>query len=96
MALAAARQVAADAGENETVGAGPVRRRAAVAALLDAERLGFVLLVLPVVLLFFCAHGLMGRWVAQRAGALGTGLGLGLALAWALGVSFPLFVGSFG
>ncbi|HKK23341.1 MAG TPA: alpha/beta fold hydrolase [Pseudohaliea sp.] len=67
----------------------------AVAALLDAERLGFVLLVLPVVLLFFCVHGLMGRWVAQRAGPLGAGVGLGLALAWALGVSFPLFAGSF-
>jgi hypothetical protein len=66
-----------------------------LAALLDRERLGFVLLVLPVVLLFFCVHGLMGRWVAQRAGPLGAGIGLGLALAWALGVSFPLFAGSF-
>ncbi|MHA7816020.1 MAG: alpha/beta fold hydrolase [Pseudohaliea sp.] len=65
----------------------------ALAALLDRERLGFVLLVLPVVLLFFCIHGLMGRWVAQRAGPLGAGVGLGLALAWALGVSFPLFAG---
>ncbi|KGE03029.1 alpha/beta hydrolase [Pseudohaliea rubra] len=67
----------------------------ALAALIDRERLGFVLLVLPVVLLFFCVHGLMGRWVAQRAGPLGAGVGLGLALAWALGVSFPLFAGSF-
>ncbi|MEQ8264912.1 alpha/beta fold hydrolase [Pseudohaliea sp.] len=66
-----------------------------LAALLDQERLGFVLLVLPVVLLFFCVHGLMGRWVAQRAGPLGAGIGLGLALAWALGVSFPLFAGRF-
>ncbi len=67
----------------------------ALAAFLDRERLGFVLLVLPIVLLFFCVHGLMGRWVAQRAGPLGAGIGLGLALAWALGVSFPLFAGSF-
>ncbi len=66
-----------------------------IAALLDRERLGFVLLVLPVVLLFFCVHGLMGRWVAQRAGPLGAGVGLGLALAWALGVSFPLFAGEY-
>jgi esterase/lipase len=66
-----------------------------LAALLDRERLGFVLLVLPVVLLFFCVHGLLGRWVAQRAGPLGTGIGLGLALAWALGVSFPLFAGEY-
>ena len=67
----------------------------ALAALLDRERLGFVLLVLPVVLLFFCVHGLLGRWVAQRAGPLGAGIGLGLALAWALGVSFPLFAGEY-
>ena len=63
----------------------------ALAALLDRERLGFVLLVLPVVLLFFFVHGVLGRWTAQRAGPLGAGVGLGLALAWALGVSFPLF-----
>ncbi|MEM6574570.1 MAG: alpha/beta fold hydrolase, partial [Pseudomonadota bacterium] len=64
------------------------------AAALDPERLTFVLIVLPVIVLFFVVQGLMGRWVGQRSGAAAAGLGLGLCLAWALGVSFPLFAGS--
>lgn len=63
------------------------------AAALDPEELTFVLIILPVVLLFFLVHGLLGRWVGQRAGAASAGAGLGLCLAWALGVSFPLFAG---
>jgi hypothetical protein len=51
----------------------------------------FVLIVLPVFVLFFLVHGVMGRWIGQRAGATAAGLGLGLCLAWALGVSFPMF-----
>lgn len=62
-----------------------------IAAVLRPDDLTFVLIVLPVFVLFFLVHGLMGRWVGQRAGALAAGLGLGLCLAWALGVSFPLF-----
>jgi len=62
-----------------------------IAGAIDPENLLFVLIVLPVFVLFFLVHGLMGRWVAQRAGATTAGLGLGLCLAWALGVSFPLF-----
>jgi pimeloyl-ACP methyl ester carboxylesterase len=62
-------------------------------ALIDPENLTFVLIVLPVFVLFFFVHGLMGRWVARRSGAVAAGLGLGLCLAWALGVSFPLFAG---
>jgi pimeloyl-ACP methyl ester carboxylesterase len=61
------------------------------AAALDPEQLTFVIIVLPVFVLFFVVQGLMGRWVARRAGAVAAGLGLGLCLAWALGVSFPLF-----
>lgn len=62
-----------------------------VAGAVNPAELMFVLIVLPVFLLFFLVHGLMGRWVAQRAGATAAGLGLGLCLGWALGVSFPLF-----
>ncbi len=65
----------------------------AAAAALDPERLTFVVIVLPVLLLFFLVYGLMGRWVAQRMGPAPAGIGLGLCLAWALGVSFPLFAG---
>jgi len=63
----------------------------AIAALMDPDQLTFVLIVLPVFVLFFLVHGLMGRWVARRSGPVAAGVGLGLCLAWALGVSFPLF-----
>lgn len=58
---------------------------------LDPERFFFVVIIFPVLLLFFCVHGLMGRWIGQQAGAVTAGIGLGVILAWALGVSFPLF-----
>ena len=63
----------------------------ALAVLLDTERLFFLAMIAPVILLFFVVFGLMGRWVAVRAGAASAGVALGLILAWALGVSFPLF-----
>lgn len=62
-----------------------------IAAVIDPQSLTFVLIVLPVFLLFFLVHGLMGRWIARRSGAVAAGIGLGLCLAWALGVSFPMF-----
>ena len=62
------------------------------AAFLHLDRLLFVLIILPVIALFFLVLGPLGRWVARRSGAGAAGLGLGVILAWALGVSFPLFV----
>lgn len=62
-----------------------------IAALTDPEARGFLLIIFPVLVLFFLVHGLMGRWIAQKAGAATAGIGLGLVLAYALGVSFPLF-----
>lgn len=64
----------------------------AAAAFMDMERLLFVLIILPVIGLFFLILGPLGRWVARISGAGAAGLGLGVILAWALGVSFPLFV----
>lgn len=64
----------------------------AAAAFLDLDRLLFVLIILPVIALFFLILGPLGRWVARQSGAGSAGLGLGAILAWALGVSFPLFV----
>lgn len=62
-----------------------------LAVVLDFERLFFLLLILPVIVLYFLVFGLMGRWVGRRSAApLACGLGLGVILAWALGVSFPL------
>ena len=62
-----------------------------IAVALDPHELFFLVMIAPVILLFYVIYGLMGRWVAQRSGATAAGVGLGLALAWALGVSFPLF-----
>ena len=63
-----------------------------IAVLLDPERLFFLILVLPVILLFFLTFGLIGGWVGRRTGsAFAMGIGLGIILAWALAASFPLF-----
>jgi dienelactone hydrolase len=63
----------------------------AIAVALDFEGLFFLLIVLPVIVLFFLVYGLLGRWTGRASTAATTGLGLGIILAWALGVTFPLF-----
>ena len=61
------------------------------AVALDFEGLFFLIMIAPVIVLFYALFGLVGRWVARRQGAMAAGLGLGLCLAWSLGVSFPMF-----
>ncbi len=63
----------------------------ACAVALDFEGLFFLIMIAPVIVLFYALFGLVGRWVARRQGAMAAGLGLGLCLAWSLGVSFPMF-----
>ena len=64
-----------------------------VAVALDFERLFFLVLIFPVILLFYGTFGMMGRWIGRRTGsAMAVGLGLGLLLGWALGVSFPMYM----
>ncbi|MBT8415467.1 MAG: alpha/beta hydrolase [Boseongicola sp.] len=65
----------------------------AIAVALDFEGLFFVLMIAPVIVLFYIAFGTMGHAVSTRSGPLAPGLALGLLLAWSLGVSFPLFQG---
>jgi hypothetical protein len=65
----------------------------ALAVALDFEGLFFVVMIVPVIVLFFLVFGSMGRAVAARAGATAPGLALGVILGWALAVSFPLFQG---
>ncbi|WP_299652420.1 alpha/beta hydrolase [uncultured Tateyamaria sp.] len=62
-----------------------------IAVALDFEGLFFLIMIAPVIILFFLTFGLMGRAVARATGPSTAGLALGLVLAWALGVSFPLF-----
>ncbi len=63
------------------------------AVALDFEGLFFLMMIAPVLVLFYLVFGTMGRAVALRVGPLSSGLALGVVLAWALGVSFPLFQG---
>jgi hypothetical protein len=64
----------------------------AAAVALDFERLFFLVIILPVIVLFFLLFGMMAGWVGRRTGLpAAAGLGLGLVLAWALGVTFPMF-----
>ncbi|KUF10265.1 alpha/beta hydrolase [Pseudoponticoccus marisrubri] len=62
-----------------------------IAVALDFEGLFFLIMIAPVLVLFYLVFGTMGRHAARRTGPLAPGLALGLVLAWALGVSFPLF-----
>jgi energy-coupling factor transporter transmembrane protein EcfT len=62
-----------------------------IAVALDLEGLFFLLIIAPVIVLFFFVHGAMGRAFGKRAGPLLAGIALGIILAWALGVSFPMF-----
>lgn len=62
-----------------------------IAVALDFEALFFLLLIAPVLILFYLVFGTMGRAVTQQTGPLASGLALGMVLAWSLGVTFPLF-----
>lgn len=63
-----------------------------LAVALNFEALFFLLIILPVIVLFFLLFGTMAGWVGRRTGLpAAAGLGLGLVLAWALGVTFPMF-----
>jgi len=62
------------------------------AVALDFQRLFFLLIIIPVIVLFFAVFGTMAGWVSRRTQSpAATGLALGLILAWAVGVSFPIF-----
>lgn len=62
-----------------------------LAVALDFEGLFFLIMIAPVMVLFYLIFGTVGRQAARVSGPLAPGLVLGLVLAWALGVSFPLF-----
>ncbi len=66
-----------------------------LAIALDYEGLFFLLIILPVIVVFFVVFGLIGGWFGRRTGSvMAVGIGTGFVLAWALGVTFPLFIDS--
>ena len=63
----------------------------AVDGALDFERLFFLLIILPIVVIFFAIFGLLGWWVERRTRHPLPGTVMaGFAFAWALGVTFPM------
>lgn len=62
------------------------------AVALDFKRLFFLLIIIPLIVLFFVVFGLMGGWAGRRTGSpSAVGIGLGLLLAWTIGVTFPMY-----
>ncbi len=61
------------------------------AVALNPERLFFLIIIVPVIIIFFLVYGLISRWTYERTGdprvaALGNAAGL----AWAIAVTFPI------
>ncbi len=65
-----------------------------IAVALRPGDLFFLVIILPVVLLFFLLYGLFGAWAARATGQPAVaGLANAAAFAWALGVTFPILGG---
>jgi hypothetical protein len=63
-----------------------------LAVALNFERLFFLLIILPVIVVFFLLFGTVGGWVGRATWRPAVaGAGLGLFLGWALAVTFPMF-----
>jgi hypothetical protein len=63
----------------------------AIAVALDFERLFFLIIIVPVIILFFVFFGVVSGWVyARTRNPLVAGLANAVAIAWAIGVVFPL------
>ena len=63
-----------------------------LAVALDFEHLFFLIIILPIILLFFILFGTVSGWIGRATWRpAAAGVGLGVFLAWALGVTFPMF-----
>jgi pimeloyl-ACP methyl ester carboxylesterase len=65
-----------------------------IAVALDFDRLFFLLIIVPVIVLFFIVYGLFSAWAYRRTNhPWVAGIANAVAFAWAIGVTFPLLVG---
>ena len=65
-----------------------------IAVALDFERLFFLLIIVPVIVIFFVVHGLFSAWAYRRTGhPWAAGIANAVVFAWAIGVTFPLLAG---
>jgi hypothetical protein len=63
----------------------------ALAVLLNFKKLFFLILIIPVILIFFIIYGFFSGWVNRRTGnPLVSGAANALAFAWAIAATFPL------
>jgi pimeloyl-ACP methyl ester carboxylesterase len=66
----------------------------AIAVALDLERLFFLIIIVPVIALFFIVYGLFSHWVYRGTRhPFVAAIANGVAFAWAIGVTFPLLAG---
>ncbi|WP_329610521.1 alpha/beta hydrolase [Jiella pelagia] len=66
----------------------------AIAVALDLERLFFLIIIVPVIALFFVIFGAFSAWIYRATGQpVVAALANALAFAWAIGVTFPLLDG---
>ena len=64
------------------------------AVALDFERLFFLILIVPIIGLFFIIHGLFSAWAYSRVQhPFAAGIANAIAFAWAIAVTFPLVAG---
>ncbi len=65
-----------------------------IAVGLDLERLFFLIIIVPIIVLFFIVYGLFSKWSYERTGhPFVAGFANAVAFAWAIGVTFPLLAG---
>jgi pimeloyl-ACP methyl ester carboxylesterase len=65
-----------------------------LAVALDVERLFFLIIIVPVIVLFFLVYGMFSRWAYASTGhPFVAGFANAVAFAWAIGVTFPLLAG---
>ncbi len=66
----------------------------ALAVALDFERLFFLIIIVPVIVIFFVIYGLMSRWSYRRIGhPLPGAVASAVAFAWGIAVTFPMLAG---
>ncbi|MCW6512699.1 alpha/beta hydrolase [Lichenifustis flavocetrariae] len=66
----------------------------ALAVSFDFERLFFLIIIVPVITLFFVIYGFFSAWINRHTGhPLVAGIANAIAFAWAIGVTFPLLAG---
>ncbi len=80
-------------------GAYPATKLAFVVSLgfavaLDFERLFFLVIIVPVIVVFFLVYGLFSRWSYRRTGSPWVAaIASAAAFAWAISVTFPMLAG---